>query len=134
MHENDGRVVSNFIIQALRGDPISIYGTGTQTRSFCYVDDLIEAALRLMCTPAAVTGPINVGNPVESTILDLAKRIIEMTGSSSEIVYHPAPEDDPKQRRPDITLAQSSLGWRPQISVDEGLERTIAYFRHKACG
>ena len=131
MHENDGRVVSNFIIQALRGEPISIYGTGAQTRSFCYVDDLIEAALRLMRTPANMTGPVNVGNPVECTILDLATKVIEMTGSASKLVFQKQPDDDPKQRRPDITLAQSSLGWEPRVSVHEGLERTIAYFRRQ---
>lgn len=134
MHENDGRVVSNFIIQALRGEPISIYGTGAQTRSFCYVDDLIEAALRLMRTPANMTGPVNVGNPVECTILDLATKVIEMTGSASKIVFQKQPDDDPKQRRPDITLAQSSLGWEPRVSVHEGLERTIAYFRRQISG
>jgi UDP-glucuronate decarboxylase len=118
MHENDGRVVSNFIIRALRGQPISIYGTGTQTRSFCYVDDLIEAAVRFMSTPADVTGPINVGNPVECTILDLAKQIIEMIGSSSPIIFHLASQDDPKQRRPDISLAdRCSIGNRGSCSA-----------------
>ena len=134
MHENDGRVVSNFIIQALRGQPISIYGTGTQTRSFCYVDDLIEAALRLMRTPADVTGPINVGNPVECTILELATKVIEMTGSASKIVFQKQPDDDPKQRRPDIALARSTLSWQPQVSVHQGLERTIEYFRRQISG
>ena len=129
MHENDGRVVSNFIIQALRGEPISIYGTGMQTRAFCYVDDTVEAALRFMRTPADVTGPINIGNPLESTILDLAKKIIEMTGSSSKIVFQPQPQDDPKQRRPDISLARSKLAWEPAIEVHDGLSRTIAYFQ-----
>ena len=128
MHENDGRVVSNFIIQAIRGQPISIYGSGTQTRSFCYVDDLIEAALRFMSTPADIAGPINVGNPTEITILELAKRVIEMTGSSSEIVFYPAAQDDPKQRRPDISLADAKLGWRPHVGLEEGLRKTIEYF------
>jgi UDP-glucuronate decarboxylase len=128
MHENDGRVVSNFIIQALRGQPISIYGQGTQTRSFCYVDDLIEAAIRFMRMPADVTGPFNVGNPVECTILDLAKQIIEMTGSSSSIVFQAAAQDDPKQRRPDISLARSNLDWEPRTALKQGLEKTIAYF------
>jgi UDP-glucuronate decarboxylase len=131
MHENDGRVVSNFIIRALRGQPISIYGTGTQTRSFCYVDDLIEAAVRFMSTPADVTGPINVGSPVECTILDLAKQIIEMIGSSSPIIFHPASQDDPKQRRPDISFARSMLDWEPRIVLGQGLEKTIAYFEQQ---
>jgi UDP-glucuronate decarboxylase len=129
MHENDGRVVSNFIIQALRGEPISIYGNGMQTRAFCYVDDTVEAALRLMRTPAGVTGPINIGNPVESTILDLAKKIIALTGSASGIVFHPPTQDDPKQRCPDISLAKLELGWEPGVDVDAGLGRTIAYFQ-----
>jgi UDP-glucuronate decarboxylase len=131
MHENDGRVVSNFIIRALRGQPISIYGQGTQTRSFCYVDDLIEAAIRFMSMPADITGPINVGNPVECTILDLAKQIIEMTGSSSSIVFRSAAQDDPKQRQPDISLARSKLEWQPQVSLNRGLEKTIAYFERQ---
>lgn len=131
MHENDGRVVSNFIISALRGQPISVYGAGTQTRSFCYVDDLIEAAVKFMSMPADVTGPINVGNPVECTILELARQIIEITGSSSPIVFHPAAQDDPKQRRPDISLARSKLEWEPKVALTQGLEKTIAYFeRH----
>jgi UDP-glucuronate decarboxylase len=131
MHENDGRVVSNFIIRALRGQPISIYGTGTHTRSFCYVDDLIEAAITFMSMPADVTGPINVGNPIECTILDLAKQIIEITGSSSPIAFHPASQDDPKQRRPDISLARSKLKWEPQVPLAKGLEKTIAYFERQ---
>jgi UDP-glucuronate decarboxylase len=129
MHENDGRVVSNFIIQALRGEPISIYGTGMHTRAFCYVDDTVEAALRFMRTAAGVTGPVNIGNPVESTILDLANKIIELTGSASPIVFLPLPQDDPKQRRPDISLASRELDWEPEIGIDEGLGRTIAYFQ-----
>ncbi|THD73077.1 MAG: SDR family oxidoreductase [Bradyrhizobium sp.] len=131
MHENDGRVVSNFITRALRGQPISIYGTGTQTRSFCYVDDLIEAAVRFMRTPADVTGPINIGNPIECTILDLAKQVIEMTGSSSSIVFQQASQDDPQQRQPDISLARSSLEWEPQVALERGLEKTIAYFERQ---
>lgn len=128
MNENDGRVVSNFIMRALRGLPLEIYGTGSQTRSFCYVDDLVDGALALMRTPADVTGPINVGNPVECTVLELAERIIKITGSSSQIVFLPALVDDPKQRRPDISLARSVLGWEPKIPLDEGLARTVTYF------
>ena len=131
MHENDGRVVSNFIVQALRGEPISIYGTGMQSRAFCYVDDLIEGALRLMCAPLNLTGPINIGNPVELTIIELAQKIIELTGSSSEIVFREATQDDPQQRRPDISLAKSKLGWEPHIAIDEGLTKTIEYFKSK---
>ena len=131
MHENDGRVVSNFIIQALRGQPISIYGTGMQTRAFCYVDDMVDGALRLMGTPAEVTGPINIGNPAERTILDLAKTIVEMTGSSSEIVFCPPTQDDPRQRQPDISLARSTLAWEPRVALTEGLTRTIAYFERQ---
>jgi UDP-glucuronate decarboxylase len=131
MLENDGRVVSNFIIGALCGQPISIYGTGTQTRSFCYVDDLIDGVLRFMNAHSDVTGPINVGNPTEWTILDLAKKVIEMTGSSSEIVFHPAAQDDPKQRRPDISLAKVKLGWEPRVELEEGLKKTIAYFERQ---
>lgn len=134
MHENDGRVVSNFIIRALRGEPLSVYGSGAQTRSFCYVDDLIEAAVTFMTMPAEVTGPINVGNPMESTILELANRIIEMTGSSSEIVFHPAPQDDPQQRQPDISLARATLGWEPRVAASEGLPKTIEYFRQHLRG
>ena len=132
MHENDGRVVSNFILRALRRQPIAVYGTGMQTRSFCYVDDLIEAALRFMSSPADVTGPINVGNPVEYTIIDLARKIIELTRSSSEIEFHPALPDDPKQRRPDISLARAKLGWVPGVELDDGLRKTVAYFERSA--
>jgi UDP-glucuronate decarboxylase len=128
MHENDGRVVSNFIVQALQGQPISIYGNGQQTRSFCYVDDLIEGALRLMATPAEVTGPINIGNPGEFTMLELATKIIELTGSRSQIQYHPLPQDDPKQRCPDIAAAREVLDWKPTIQLEEGLRKTIKYF------
>jgi UDP-glucuronate decarboxylase len=128
MHPNDGRVVSNFIIQALRGEPLTVYGRGQQTRSFCYVDDLIEAFLRLMDTPDDFTGPVNTGNPGEFTILELAKMVIDYTGSKSVIDYRPLPQDDPKQRRPDITLAKAKLGWEPKVPLSEGLKKTIEYF------
>jgi len=128
MHPNDGRVVSNFIVQALQNKPITVYGEGQQTRSFCFVDDLIEGFLRLMASPKSVTGPINLGNPGEFTILALAERVIALTGSSSHIVRMPLPADDPTQRRPDISLAQTQLGWVPAIALDDGLQRTIAYF------
>jgi UDP-glucuronate decarboxylase len=128
MHPNDGRVVSNFIIQALRGEPLTVYGQGQQTRSFCYVDDLIEAFIRLMDTPDDFTGPVNTGNPGEFTILELAKLVIEYTGSKSVIEYRPLPTDDPKQRRPDITLAKAKLGWEPKVVLAEGLKKTIEYF------
>jgi len=129
MHPNDGRVVSNFIVQALRGEPITIYGDGSQTRSFCYVDDLVDGMVRLMNTGHDVTGPINVGNPGEFTMLELARAVLDITGSTSEIEYRPLPQDDPKQRRPDITLAQRELGWEPTIALTAGLSRTIEYFR-----
>lgn len=128
MHPNDGRVVSNFIVQALRGEPITIYGDGQQTRSFCYCDDLVDGMIRLMNTPAEITGPINIGNPGEFTIRQLAERVIELTGSRSKLIQNPLPTDDPKQRQPDITLAQKHLGWQPTIQLDEGLKKTIAYF------
>jgi UDP-glucuronate decarboxylase len=128
MHPNDGRVVSNFIMQALRGEDITIYGDGSQTRSFCYVDDLVEGLMRLMRSPPAVTGPINIGNPGEFTILQLAELVLELTGSRSTIVRRPLPQDDPLQRRPDITLAREMLGWQPTLALRQGLERTIAYF------
>jgi UDP-glucuronate decarboxylase len=128
MHPQDGRVVSNFIVQALRGEDITIYGDGTQTRSFCYVDDLIEAMLRLMDTGDAITGPINIGNPAEFTMLDLAHRVIDLTGSPARIVHRPLPEDDPRQRCPDIARARAVLGWEPTVALREGLARTIAYF------
>ena len=128
MHPNDGRVVSNFIIQALRGEPLTVYGQGQQTRSFCYVDDLVEAFLRLMDTDDDFTGPVNTGNPGEFTILELAKLVIEYTGSKSVIEHHELPKDDPKQRRPDITLARAKLGWEPKVALSEGLKKTIAYF------
>ncbi|MBG0779362.1 MAG: SDR family oxidoreductase, partial [Desulfotignum balticum] len=128
MHPNDGRVVSNFIVQALKGEPITIYGDGNQSRSFCYIDDLVEGFVRLMNSPDPVTGPVNLGNPGEFTILELAQRVIEMTGSKSELVFRPLPADDPRQRRPDITVAKKELGWDPGINLGQGLERTIAYF------
>ncbi|GLR26286.1 UDP-glucuronic acid decarboxylase family protein [Limnobacter litoralis] len=128
MHPNDGRVVSNFIVQALRGEPITIYGEGNQTRSFCYVDDLIEGFIRLMNTERGFTGPVNLGNPGEFTMLELAKKVIELTGSKSELTFKPLPEDDPKQRQPDITLAKEKLGWEPTVKLEEGLQKTIDYF------
>jgi UDP-glucuronate decarboxylase len=128
MHPNDGRVVSNFIVQALKGEDITIYGDGTQTRSFCYVDDLIEGFVRLM-NQNGVTGPINIGNPGEFTMLQLAELTLKLTGSRSKIVHRPLPGDDPKQRRPDITLAKKHLGWEPAVPLEEGLKRTIAYFK-----
>jgi len=129
MHPNDGRVVSNFIVQALQDQPITIYGEGSQTRSFCYVDNLIEAFVRLMDTDDAFLGPVNLGNPVEFTIRQLAEQVIELTGSRSELVYKPLPADDPMQRKPDITLAREKLGWNPDIQLRDGLVKTIAYFR-----
>ena len=129
MHHADGRVVSNFIVQALRGEPITIYGDGQQTRSFCYVDDLIEGFLRLMDTDTSVTGPTNIGNPGEFTIRELAEKTIALTGSSSKLIEMPLPADDPKQRQPDITKAREILNWEPKVALDEGLERTIEYFR-----
>lgn len=128
MHPNDGRVVSNFIIQALKNEPITLYGDGSQTRSFCYVDDLLEAFIRLMASPDEFVGPVNTGNPVEFTICELADMVIELTGSSSQIVNKPLPEDDPVRRCPDISLARERLGWSPEIELKEGLERTIPYF------
>ncbi|NCD24641.1 MAG: SDR family oxidoreductase [Deltaproteobacteria bacterium] len=128
MHPNDGRVVSNFIVQALRGEDITVYGRGEQTRSFCYVDDMVEALMRLMDSPADFVGPVNLGNPVELTIVDLARRIIAMTGSTSELCFRPLPENDPRRRQPDITLARQRLGWEPGTGLDAGLSRTIDYF------
>jgi UDP-glucuronate decarboxylase len=128
MHPDDGRVVSNFIVQALRGQPITIYGEGQQTRSFCYVDDLIEGFLRLMDSPADLPGPVNLGNPVEFTIRELAELVLELTGSPSKLVNRPLPMDDPMQRQPDITLARERLDWQPVVPLREGLQRTIAYF------
>jgi UDP-glucuronate decarboxylase len=129
MHPNDGRVVSNFIIQALQGNPLTIYGEGAQTRSFCYVDDLVDALMRLMQTPTACTGPINLGNPHECTVLELAQLIIRLTGSKSKIVSMGLPQDDPERRKPDISLAKSTLDWFPKVQLEEGLTRTIGYFR-----
>ena len=129
MHPNDGRVVSNFIVQALNNEEITIYGDGTQTRSFQYVDDLLEGMTRMMRTGDEVTGPMNLGNPKEFTILDLAQKILQMTGSKSKIVYMPLPQDDPVHRKPDITLAKASLNnWQPLIELDDGLQTTIEYF------
>jgi UDP-glucuronate decarboxylase len=128
MHPNDGRVVSNFIVQALNGKPITIYGEGHQTRAFCYVDDLIEGILRLMGTEQGFTGPVNLGNPDEFTIRQLAEKVIELTGSRSTLVFKPLPSDDPMQRMPDIALAKAKLDWQPRIGIDEGLKSTIAYF------
>jgi UDP-glucuronate decarboxylase len=128
MHPNDGRVVSNFIMQALTGTPITLYGSGAQTRSFCYVDDLVEGMVRFMQMPEGVTGPINLGNPNEFTIRQLAELVIELTGSKSEIIFAPKPEDDPMQRKPDITLAASLIGWQPSTQLREGLSKAIAYF------
>ncbi|MHB8742012.1 MAG: UDP-glucuronic acid decarboxylase family protein [Sulfuricaulis sp.] len=130
MHPNDGRVVSNFIVQALRSEPISIYGDGKQTRSFCYVDDLIEGFIRLMGTPDDFTGPVNLGNPNEFTIRELAEKVIALTGSKSKLVFKPLPSDDPVQRQPNIALAKAHLGWNPAIPLDEGLVKTIAYFEN----
>jgi len=129
MHPDDGRVVSNFIVQALRNEPITIYGTGEQTRSFCYVDDLIDGLVRLMDSADEITGPINLGNPTEFTIRDLATEIVRLSGSKSSIIYKPLPADDPRQRQPDIELARNVLGWTPRIDLTEGLMRTIGYFR-----
>jgi UDP-glucuronate decarboxylase len=130
MHPNDGRVVSNFIVQALRGEDITLYGDGSQTRSFCYVDDLVEAFVRIMATDDDFVGPVNIGNPGEFTILELAEKVIEFIGSGSKIVNKPLPTDDPTRRRPDITLAKEKLGWEPTIELNDGLRRTIAYFEN----
>lgn len=130
MHPNDGRVVSNFIMQALKGEPITIFGDGSQTRSFCYVDDLIDGLFRMMKTPDDFTGPVNLGNPAEFTILELARKIVEIIGSKSEIVFRPLPADDPKQRRPDIRLAKKKLGWSPKVALEKGLGKTIPYFEN----
>lgn len=128
MNPDDGRVVSNFIVQALKGNPITIYGDGKQTRSFCYVDDLITGMIRMMNSQAGFTGPVNLGNPGEFTMLDLAEKVIALTGSSSKIVHNPLPVDDPLQRKPEISLAKKELGWQPTINLDEGLKKTIGYF------
>jgi len=129
MHPNDGRVVSNFIVQALKGEDITIYGDGKQTRSFCYVSDLIEGFVRLMAAPDTVTGPINLGNPHEITMLELAETVLKLTGSTSKLVHRPLPQDDPLQRCPDIGLAREKLGWEPTVALEDGLKETVAYFR-----
>ncbi|GHU41403.1 NAD-dependent dehydratase [Clostridia bacterium] len=129
MKINDGRVVSNFIVQAIKGDKITIYGNGQQTRSFCYVDDLVDGMVRLMESEPGFTGPCNIGNPSEFTMLELAEKVIKLTGSKSKIVFEPLPQDDPKQRKPDISLAKEKLNWEPKIALDEGLLKTIAYFK-----
>jgi UDP-glucuronate decarboxylase len=129
MYPDDGRVVSNFIVQALRGEDVTLYGDGSQTRSFCYVDDLIEAMLATMDTPAEFTGPVNAGNPAELSMLELAELVLRLVGSKSRIVHRPLPADDPKVRRPDITLIRQELGWQPKVPLEEGLRETIAYFR-----
>ena len=129
MAPDDGRVVSNFVLQALRGEPLTIYGDGTQTRSFCYVSDLIDGFVRLMDNPEGLIGPVNLGNPGEFTMNELAETVLELTGSSSPIEYRPLPQDDPKQRQPDISLAKKALGWEPTVALREGLDRTIQYFR-----
>jgi UDP-glucuronate decarboxylase len=129
MHPNDGRVVSNFVLQALKGAPLTVYGDGSQTRSFCFVDDLVEGLIRLMSTKDRVTGPVNLGNPVEFTILELARKVIALTRSKSRIARKKLPRDDPKQRQPDITLAKRHLSWQPRIGLEAGLKKTIAYFR-----
>ncbi len=129
MHPNDGRVVSNFIVQALRGQDLTIYGDGSQTRSFCYADDLIEGFVRLMASPAQLVGPVNLGNPREFTMLELAESVLNKVGGQSKLIFKPLPQDDPKQRRPDISLAKSALDWEPKIQLSDGLDRTIQYFR-----
>ncbi len=129
MHPNDGRVVSNFIMQALRGEDITIYGDGLQTRSFCYVDDLIDGFIRMMNSPAEFTGPVNIGNPTEFTMLELAEKVISIVGGATKLVFQGLPADDPKQRKPDITLAQNNLGWQPKVDLADGLKETVEYFR-----
>ena len=129
MHPNDGRVVSNFVVQALRGEDITIYGDGQQTRSFCYVDDLVEVIVRMMASEADFTGPVNIGNPAELTMLEMAELVLKQVGGRSKLVFMPLPSDDPRQRRPDISLARNKLGWEPKVPIDEGLKQTIAYFR-----
>jgi len=129
MHPRDGRVVSNFIVQALRGEPITLYGDGLQTRSFCYVDDLIDGLVRMMNNPSGFAGPVNIGNPVELTMRELAQTVIRLSGSDSQLIFAPLPSDDPRQRQPDIALARERLGWEPTVTLEAGLERTLAYFR-----
>ncbi|GAB2935146.1 SDR family oxidoreductase [Rhodococcus aerolatus] len=134
MRPDDGRVISNFVVQALAGEPVTVYGDGSQTRSFCFVDDLVDGLVRLMDTPHGVTGPVNLGNPVEVTMLEIARTIVEMTGSTSPVELRPLPADDPRQRRPDITRARETLGWEPTVAFDDGLRRTVDYFRTLAVG
>jgi UDP-glucuronate decarboxylase len=129
MHPNDGRVVSNFIVQALQGEDVTLYGDGSQTRSFCYVDDLIDGMVRMMNSDALFVGPVNIGNPVEFTMRDLAEAVLRLTQSRSRLVFMPLPADDPRQRKPDISLARRQLDWDPQVALEQGLERTIAYFK-----
>jgi UDP-glucuronate decarboxylase len=129
MHPNDGRVVSNFVVQALQGQDITIYGDGSQTRSFCYVDDLIDGMISMMNSRDGFAGPVNIGNPGEFTMLELAEKVLSLVGGTSKITYRPLPQDDPKQRQPDISLAKSELGWQPKVSLEDGLKETIAYFR-----
>lgn len=129
MHPNDGRVVSNFIVQALKGEDLTIYGDGTQTRSFCYVDDLVDGMIRLMASPKGFTGPVNIGNPVEFTMLELAELVLSLTGSASKIRFMPLPSDDPRQRQPDISLAREKLAWEPSVALHQGIQKTIDYFR-----
>jgi UDP-glucuronate decarboxylase len=133
MHPNDGRVVSNFIVQALLGRDITVYGEGLQTRSFCYVDDLVDGLVRLMDTPPDFTGPVNIGNPTEFKIIELAQMVVSVVGSRSKIVHRALPENDPKQRQPDISLAQELLGWQPRVALKDGLTRTVAYFERLLC-
>lgn len=128
MNIEDGRVVSNFIVQALKNEPLTVYGDGSQTRSFCYIDDLIEGIMRMMQTDESFTGPVNLGNPEEVTVLEVAKLVLELTCSKSEIEFRPLPQDDPKRRKPDITLARRTLGWEPTVKLEEGLITTIQYF------
>ncbi|MBN8902959.1 MAG: GDP-mannose 4,6-dehydratase, partial [Rhodospirillales bacterium] len=129
MHPNDGRVVSNFIVQALRGQDITVYGDGSQTRAFCYVDDLIDGLMRLMASPPEFTGPVNIGNPHEIPVRELAERVVRLTGTKAKLVDKPLPQDDPLQRCPDITLAREVLGWEPRVALEDGLQRTTEYFR-----
>lgn len=132
MHTHDGRVVSNFIVQAIRGEDITIFGDGQQTRSFCYVDDLIEAMVLMMDTVEGFTGPVNIGNPGEFTMLELAETVIRLTGSKSKLCFKPLPSDDPKERQPNIDLAENKLGWAPKVCLEDGLKRTIEYFKYIA--
>ena len=129
MHPNDGRVVSNFIVQALKGEDITIYGDGQQSRSFCYVDDMIEGFVRMMNSEAGFAGPVNMGNPGEFTMLELAEQVLKIVGGKSKLAYHPLPTDDPKQRQPDIALAKEKLDWEPTVALEDGLKETVAYFK-----